>query len=484
MYTPFDKDIKDVRTADLVALKNAKEGWHVEYKSQMVNANALAKAVSAFANTYGGWLFLGVQEKCKENPVADKFPGIPDDKVDEALQRLRQSVAAYVNPAPFFKTAVFQGSCGELGLVEGMSIIAVEIPESLNTPHIHKDGRIYRRVADGSEPKPETDRFILDQLWLRAKPIRKLTRQWVRRDPELSEDEKKNPYLRLLFCVDPWLQKDPYLDASISTIRSILGSTESEIGRPAIPFDEIHLANEEFIARQVTSNQPNNYVMTWRIKRDISCDIVFPLTFYTPSEPDLLRTSLNGYNYEERFIQLLKESGHTQPRIVDLNFLMSLLTGFVSKYRCLLKLAGADGDFFFKARLINGWRVSPFLDIETVLRDFEAHGLPIVLDRILTVPRGEEPETFQPVREEPIDSTTVSLAEEQKELLSTTVQAMRIFVRLAMAFGVQTCSVGETSTDDYVIPHDELWDAGKRAMTAQNNRSEFERLRARRARLL
>ena len=476
MYSPFDKNIKDVRTTDLVVLKGVNEGWHVEYKSQMINASALAKAVSAFANTYGGWLFLGVKEKCKENPVADTFPGIPEEEIDEALQRLRQSTAANLNPTPFFNTKVFRGPCAELGLAEGMSIIAVEIPQSLTAPHVHKDGRIYRRVADGSEPKPETDRFLLDQLWKRAEPIRKMTRRWVKRDPEFSKAEAKRPYLRLSFCVDPWCQKDPWLGASISEIRSILTSSESELERPSVLFDEVHIANEEFVARQVQQNDPNWYVMTWRIRRDMSCDIVLPLISYTPTEPDLLWTDLDGYDHEQRFIQFLKKKGHSRPHIADLNFLMSLLTAFVSKYRRLLKLAGAEGDFYFKARILNAWRVSPFLDIERVLEDFEAYGLPIILNSTLTVPIGEGPEHFRFVPELE-HSTIASLQDENKELLTATVQAYRIFMRIAEAFGVQTYSLGETEDDDSIIRHTELWDAGNRAMTAQDNRNKLERLK-------
>lgn len=58
MYSPFDKSIRDLEASDLAILKIVHEGWYVEYKSELVKAPALAKALSAFANTYGGWLFL------------------------------------------------------------------------------------------------------------------------------------------------------------------------------------------------------------------------------------------------------------------------------------------------------------------------------------------------------------------------------------------------------------------------------------------
>ena len=200
-YSPFDKALHDLQSSDLTILRNVHEGWYVEYKREVVNASALAKSLSAFANTYGGWLFIGVKEQSKENPVADEFPGISEEDVDGILQSLRHSAADCLNPTPFFETTVLRGPGAENGLAEGKAIIAVEIPQSHTAPHVHQDGRIYRRVADGSEPKPETDRFVLDQLWRRAEPIREMTRKWVERDPEFSKREEEMPYVRACYSV-------------------------------------------------------------------------------------------------------------------------------------------------------------------------------------------------------------------------------------------------------------------------------------------
>lgn len=192
-YSPFDKDIRALRLDDLATLKSVSEGWYVEYKKEAVNTRALAKAISAFANTYGGWLFLGVEQLASDNPVAGSFPGIPENQLEAIQQRLRQSVAEYLSPTPYFETEIFRGPCSEIDLPEGKALVAIEIPQSHTTPHVHKDGRIYRRVGDSSEPKPETDRFVLDQLWRRSEPIRKMIRKWVERDPEFSEAEAKAP---------------------------------------------------------------------------------------------------------------------------------------------------------------------------------------------------------------------------------------------------------------------------------------------------
>ena len=473
-YSPFDKAINDLRPADLSTLKNVSEGWYVEYKSALVKAGVLAKAVSAFANTYGGWLFLGVKEQGKDDPVAGEFPGIPQREVDVALQRLRQSVAEHLNPSPIFETKVLRGPCVEIGLIEGASVVAIEIPQSHTAPHIHKDGRIYRRVGDGSEPKPETDRFVLDQLWHRADPIQEMTRKWVQRDPEFSKGEEEIPYVRLLLCVDPWRQRNPWFGAPFHEIRNILTSHEaSTYSTSSFTFDTVHTTAEGLIARLVRGNDPHHYGLTWKVRRDMSCDIVMPLSLYAPNDPDLLIQEIDGYDHIASFIKLLKEQGHSQPRIVDLNLLMVLLISVVSKYQRLLKLADAEGKFYFKARVLNAWRIVPFIDVETVLGKFEAYGLPMIMDSTATVPIGDTPESFLHID---IDEQEIK-ATEYKEKVAVMLQAIFMFAPIARAFGVSIFAKDETETDDagnwpLIIPYSELTATGERALTVQQNRQK------------
>ena len=97
-YLPFDKPITDIQTPDLVVLESVSESWYVDYKSDLIGAGGMAKALSAFANTYGGWLFFGVKERSKEDPVAGQFGGLTTREVDVVQQRLRQSAAVHLNP--------------------------------------------------------------------------------------------------------------------------------------------------------------------------------------------------------------------------------------------------------------------------------------------------------------------------------------------------------------------------------------------------
>ena len=454
-YSPFDKLITDLQPADLAILTSVSEGWYVDYKRELINAGAMAKAVSAFANTYGGWLFLGVSERSKDDPVAGEFPGLSNRDVDVAQQRLRQSAAEHVNPTPFFQTEVLRGPCVEIGLAEGASVVVVEIPQSQTAPHIHKDGRIYRRVADGSEPKPETDRFLLDQLWHRAEPIRKMTREWIEQDPEFSEAEDEKPYLRLLLCVDPWRQREITLDKPLSLIREIMNLH-------SVPFDTVYTTAGGFIARQVKNNNPNDYTMTWRVRRSMRCEIVLPLPLYSPHALDDLSLELDGYQHTKHFVEILREQGYSEPRVADLNFVMNTLIGVVAQYRGLLHLAGAKRQFHVKARVLNAWRVVPFIDAETILREFDQHGMPMIMDDTVTVPEGYDPDSFEIISEE--DS-------EQEEHMYAAVQAASVFESIATAFGIPAVE-GTNRSQEIRTRYFEFLATGARAMTVQQNRNK------------
>src|SRR5271166_1900473 len=75
-YSPFSRDVDELQTSDLTVLKTVPEGWYIEYKEMFPDQGSVAKSFSAFANTYGGWLFYGIQESPDGKRLAGAFPGI------------------------------------------------------------------------------------------------------------------------------------------------------------------------------------------------------------------------------------------------------------------------------------------------------------------------------------------------------------------------------------------------------------------------
>lgn len=76
-FSPFNnvKDIielSNLQYSDLQVLSSFSESYSMEYKSEYndkFKSEKLPKAISAFANSNGGWLFIGVDDKGKVQDV-------------------------------------------------------------------------------------------------------------------------------------------------------------------------------------------------------------------------------------------------------------------------------------------------------------------------------------------------------------------------------------------------------------------------------
>lgn len=455
-YSPFDQELKNLETKSLDALRNVTEGWYVEYKRELSNAADIAKSISAFANTYGGWVFYGVEEKSKEDAVAGTFPGIARADVDTALQRIRQAVATGMNPSAHFETKVIWGPCAITGLAADYAVIAVQIPQGTNAPHVHQRGQIYRRVADGSEPKPESDRFVLDQLFRRSDQLREDYRAFVERRPDFSKDEQKGPYLRLMLIADPWRDRDASIDIELSEMRALMGTNKPILS--SIPFDSVHTTSRGFVARQLAGNDPFHLGLTWNLRPSLVSDILIPLKFQEARDLRQFCHSLRDYEHIERFAKILAKHNHENPRVVDLNMIFNVLCGVVETQNRLLKRAGWTHRYAAKAQLLNVWRVVPFLDIPAVLDDFEVHGIPVCLEENVTSFTGTGPDTFHLIDAFEGANTDID---------QVIFDSISLFQLIAQAFGVpgwiDVDPERETSTDYSV----ELQKAGRRALAVQ-----------------
>lgn len=457
-YSPFESDFKDLTAEDLVALREAAEGWYIEYKREVPNAASIAKSISAFANTYGGWLFYGVEEKSKEESVAGAFPGVPRSEVDAILQRIRQAVAGHINPAAHFDPKVIWGPCAAIGLADDYAVVCIHVPWSALAPHVHKSGQIYRRVADGSEPRPESDRFVLDQLFKRSTDIRDDYEEFVNRDQEFSKGESESPYLRLMLVADIWRDRDPWAGTTINDVRDIMSNTVGALG--TMPFDTVYTTSSGFVGRQNNGNNPSHLGVTWRFSQNLVSDIIIPLSFYVPDNSHELTYNLDGYDTAERYADLLDSQGYKNPRVVDLNFVFNALIGIVEIYDRFLEKAGWSANYFAKSRLLNVWRTVPYLDIPVIIDGFEKHGTPMCLNEQVTAPTGDDPESFAEINR---------FKHTDDRVARVILQAIGLFAPIARAYGLPAW-IDEDPESEKPPYFADLQFAGRRAMEVQRLR--------------
>ncbi len=395
-FSPFDKNINDLSALDLVALTTVTEGWYIEYKQEVPKSESIAKSIAAMANSYGGWVFYGVKEESKENSVAGEFIGVDAKSADASLQKIRQAVAGALSPDCHYEVKVVFGPCVEIGLDESKCIICIVVPQSIEAPHVHSKGVIYRRISDGSEPVAETDRYMIEKMFERSKKNIKIYEDWVKLDPEFSKDEHNWPYVRLMIV--PNIRNAPRkgFRLDLDVLKSALNKAEGR--RSSLPFDTVYSFASGFIARQCTSSDPTTAGLTWKFYDDISSEVLIPLHFVSGDMPHL-HASLKKFEQGAEFVHLLGQKKVKNGKVVNLSVLYNLIMGLVEAQREIFIRVGWPQHFHVKARLLNVWRNIPFLDCEFYTDFIERHGVPVSLTENVTSPPGFHPDTFELVRD-------------------------------------------------------------------------------------
>ena len=390
-YTPFAVDLHEVTETHMADLREVAEGWYVEYKSEVPKPRELAKSLSSFANRYGGWLFLGIQENPEDNTAA-AFPGIPEGDVTSALQQLRDAAKDLLQPTvPFFHN-ILRGPLAEISLPSGHSIVIVRIPEGASTPYVHNDGRVYVRTGDSSSPVSATDRTTLDLLHRKAQAKTSLLEDLIDRSPVVSKGEEDTTYLHLALCSDPFQVLGHRYGGSFTDFSTAMRA-------PPLPFDNIYTSQDGFVARQVRGNERHKRLFTWEFSRTCNSFVTLPLsTLKVPlSDPDgsfYNSGEWSQYHHGERFASLLAQKDLRFARVLNLNLVVAVIGGIIARHRSLAGLAGVRGPFYVKTKIENTWRVIPFIDTSEYISHIEAFDVPVVQDSNLTAPLGGWPEGF------------------------------------------------------------------------------------------
>jgi Schlafen, AlbA_2 len=457
-YTPFQKDFKELKTGDLKVLKEVPEGWYVEYKRIFPGIKSAAKSLSAFANSYGGWLFYGIEEDATGKKVAGSFPGIPTTGIPLMEQQLQQAASTQVNPAPYYEVCILNGPDNELGLPKEHSVAVIRIPQGMNAPYLHGSGRIYRRVADASDPTHETDRHLLDLLWRRGHDTRKRFSKFVRTEPEISEAEKNTTYIKLFIFPDPWGERNLRTRSEFGEFSSLMSDATYESG--GIPFDNIYSMSTGYVARQTRNNNPYLQLLTWKYYFDCVSEITLPLNGTDLSSyPNALKF-LMGYDQRDRFLQLCNRCGLNNGRLVDLSQLFSVLISVVKRQSRLMIEDGYSWPLYVKAQITNAWRRVPFIDMKDVMDFFESYGIPLVQEDKAFVPSGTEPDSC----------IALEKLNEPDEEGSPYYNAGLLLALTAQSFGIPHQILGFGS-ENKASTLEQLIDMGERAKRATSSRS-------------
>lgn len=173
-----DLTVEDIEKA----VSDEDESFFFEFKEDRVEAKKLTEEISAFANTYGGYIFLG---------VSDKKAITGCTKWNE--QRIHTTIHDSLSPIPSFDVKKFTTKDEKV-------IFVIKIEQGTMPPYITSSGKIYERISSGS--------FVI-------KESAKLTQMYYQRESELKKIEEK---LKIEDIRDSTSNVFGYLDIGFSLV--------------------------------------------------------------------------------------------------------------------------------------------------------------------------------------------------------------------------------------------------------------------------
>jgi hypothetical protein len=160
-------DLDDDRLLELV---RHGEDLFVERKRALPKPPGFGAAVASFANTLGGWVLLGVDDR-------GNIHGFPTSGKLDLQTWLAETLRKQTDPLPPFV-------CGSRHL-EGKQVVVVRVFESADSPHIVRgSGAVYVRTAKGKEPVD--DHRTLLELARRGEEAEERARRRLRELPVVS----------------------------------------------------------------------------------------------------------------------------------------------------------------------------------------------------------------------------------------------------------------------------------------------------------
>jgi hypothetical protein len=382
-YNPFPKPIPSTLTPDdleLLITNEVAEGYFVEYKKTLPpEKDKIAKSIASLANTYGGWYFVGVQE---ENGIAEAICGYDVSESPKATDRIRDIVKSRTDPTPVFYSQTVR-------LSETREVLVVYVPGNQQAPFITTDGRVYRRVADSSDPVYEHDRFVLDQIVERGKDPSRRFEAFCDDQRTFSRAEEEGAWLQLYFSPNPLerlaalapqhLGSDrlaALIDLSQTPLSIPLPNLPEETITGSIPFDTAQLAGQSVILRQVAGKSRALNSLEIELFFDGRAKFLVPLPGIAFGDDDYSQARNQTAKSALRS-SLGRDAERELLRFVDMYRLwatIAVLTSFYFQYSADLRQVP---DLRWAAKLRGVWRTVPFADSQAWGEHVKRCGLPV-----------------------------------------------------------------------------------------------------------
>lgn len=126
------------------------ERYFIEFKEENIRNSQLTKEISAFANSFGGYLFLGVDDNKNIVGCSNKWSEL----------KINTIICNGISPIPKIDIKKYN-------LNDSKKLFVIKIEEGSNPPYITNEGHIYHRISSSSDRVK--DSFTLNNLYTKSK---------------------------------------------------------------------------------------------------------------------------------------------------------------------------------------------------------------------------------------------------------------------------------------------------------------------------
>lgn len=422
-YSPFEKEINQLDENELNKLitNSIGEGWYIEYKedvpkkNQNIDSNKIAKSISAFANTKGGWLFFGV--KSNDKNIATELCGIDLNFYNNFPDQLSQIISSNITPKPSYHFKAIQ-------LLNGNSVFIIKVDESPIPPYITSQGIIYQRENNACNPVKE--RYIIEKLNEKAQEYYESIERFCTMDygQTKGQSDSSQSYLELYLFPLPYndfkfldfRSSDFFTKVAVRFYQSVDCIFEDELMKKTtlplnLGFNSIYTSQNSIIIRPLTNENIIYKTTTVELFRNGSLKFLIPLTeftidnapkYYNKSETlEYLKDKYSpfetvkqygyGYGLTENFPEVTQRKNTDFVRhikMIDGVELIYAILILIAKYRAILE----DNDFDlkreigFRGRVTNSWRKCIFFDDLEYLEKIKIYNLPVAPKNEIEIP--------------------------------------------------------------------------------------------------
>lgn len=188
----------DVQT--VISEQDFDESFYFEFKDDRVSNKKIQEEVSAFANTFGGYIFLGVSD---DKQIKGCF--------DWNEQKIHTTIHDAITPTPSFDVKKFTFDTG--------IVYVIKIDEGSEPPYITSSGKIYERLSSGSFTIKDSSKLL--QIYNKREQLLAKMEEKISIPPVCQNSNNIHGYIDIGFSLvtsDIQISIDTFNQADLKTI--------------------------------------------------------------------------------------------------------------------------------------------------------------------------------------------------------------------------------------------------------------------------